>query len=139
MRIVSHIFKAFILINLYVYKNICLMWELSKQRNHLTNFFRDNQQKANLKFCTWTQYDFLVNRPRILAVNKRSSIWDCLNRCTNICYSCILQKICKNLCSTLRHTFCHINFTLCYFENHSWHFNPQRPREKTRWDNEVYF
>ena len=41
------------------------------------NFFRANQQKANLKFYSWTQHDFRVNRCdwRILVGNENCLNW----------------------------------------------------------------
>ena len=39
-------------------------------------FFRTNQQKANIKFCSWTQYNFCMNRRfwRIFAGNEKRII-----------------------------------------------------------------
>ena len=47
---------------------------LTKQRNHI---LRANQQKANLKFYSWTQYNFSVNKydRRILSGKKKKIRW----------------------------------------------------------------
>ena len=46
------------------------------------HFFRANQQKAKIKFYSWTKNDLFVNRCdwRIFAGSWKRIVWDCLDR-----------------------------------------------------------
>ena len=55
---------------------------LIKWNRQIISFLGANKQKAGIKSCSWTQYDFSVNRCDwcILVGNEKRIMWNCLNR-----------------------------------------------------------